>query len=293
MADLKSVEQTATRLMALHGLTDKGWTFAWDRAVRRFGICKHKKRQITLSRELTLLNDEQEAKETILHEIAHALVGPNKGHGPEWKQVCLAIGGNAKRCHNAETPDPNWEGVCPAGHTIRRHRKPRGVSSCTTCAPAGYSADYQFTWYPAGTAPVPARPAPKPTSGEWIAPAARNRQRPTGGQIVEFAGRRGQIVKINRTRYQVRCADGRLWSVRFDAVVLSADQSPIPVTVATLTQQDPSRFRVGQRIITHQPGSKYHNMPGTVTKINPTRVRITLDSGGVLNAPPELLRAAA
>jgi predicted SprT family Zn-dependent metalloprotease len=57
---------------------------------------------MTLSRMLTLLNDEAEVVDTILHEIAHALT-PGDGHGPAWKAACLRIGAKPVRCYTDET----------------------------------------------------------------------------------------------------------------------------------------------------------------------------------------------
>ena len=68
-------------LMRQHGLADLGWRFRFDHARRRFGSCKYREKAITLSRPLTLLNGEAEVRDTVLHEIAHALC-PGDGHGP-------------------------------------------------------------------------------------------------------------------------------------------------------------------------------------------------------------------
>lgn len=51
-----------------------GWSFEFDNAQKRFGCCNFNKKRITLSRILTTLNSEAEVEDTILHEIAHALV---------------------------------------------------------------------------------------------------------------------------------------------------------------------------------------------------------------------------
>jgi len=90
--------QIARELMRSHGLTQAGWTFAFDHARRRFGCCKSTRKVITLSRPLTLLNPEPEVRDTILHEIAHALT-PEDGHGKKWKAACVRIGAKPQRCY--------------------------------------------------------------------------------------------------------------------------------------------------------------------------------------------------
>ena len=84
-------------LLTRHGLT--GWRFEFDHARRRFGSCRYGKKLITLSRPLTLLNSEDEVRDTLLHEIAHAL-SPGDGHGLVWKQKCREIGAKPQRCYS-------------------------------------------------------------------------------------------------------------------------------------------------------------------------------------------------
>lgn len=99
---LDDAEQLANELMAHHGLHVNGWRFAFDQGSRTFGRCWHAPRKtITLSRLLTHHNDESEVRNTILHEIAHALCGPFEGHGPLWHQVCVEIGAKPQRCYSA------------------------------------------------------------------------------------------------------------------------------------------------------------------------------------------------
>jgi hypothetical protein len=65
---------TGRRLLREHGLDD--WTIVADRAKTRAGVCRYSRREIGISGPLTTLHDESEVLDTILHEIAHALVGP-------------------------------------------------------------------------------------------------------------------------------------------------------------------------------------------------------------------------
>ncbi|HXP48579.1 MAG TPA: SprT-like domain-containing protein, partial [Bacteroidia bacterium] len=65
----------AWKLMEKHELPIKGWRITLDNAKRRFGMCKHGPKIISLSRPLIALNKPQRVEQTILHEIAHALAG--------------------------------------------------------------------------------------------------------------------------------------------------------------------------------------------------------------------------
>lgn len=107
----------ARRLMADHEL--HGWTVVADRAKTRAGVCRFGKRQIGLSRPLTELHSEEEVRDTILHEIAHALVGPEHGHDRVWRAKARAIGSSGERCVSLDAPRVvgDWVGTCPAGHT--------------------------------------------------------------------------------------------------------------------------------------------------------------------------------
>jgi len=95
--NLYAAREMARSLMAAHGLS--GWAFSFDHARRRFGSCAWGRRRISLSRVLTLLNSEEEVRDTILHEIAHALC-PRDGHGAKWKAMCVRIGARPVRCYS-------------------------------------------------------------------------------------------------------------------------------------------------------------------------------------------------
>ena len=70
---LHDVVARAQALLARHGLV--GWGFAFDRAKRRGGACHFVRRQITMAAGFAATAEEAEIEDTLLHEIAHALVG--------------------------------------------------------------------------------------------------------------------------------------------------------------------------------------------------------------------------
>lgn len=132
--DLSAAAAMAERLMAEHGLTT--WEFAFDRARVRAGACHFGDRRITLSRVLTAAHEESQVRETVLHEIAHALVGPRHGHDRVWRERAVAIGASGQRCYaGGEEPvvPGRWQGRCAAGHVVHRHRRPTRVLLCTRC----------------------------------------------------------------------------------------------------------------------------------------------------------------
>lgn len=80
-----------------HGLHH--WVIRIDRARKRLGQCDHNKKQLSFSREYIELGSQENILKTVLHEIAHALVGPNHGHDKVWANKCAEIGyPNPTRC---------------------------------------------------------------------------------------------------------------------------------------------------------------------------------------------------
>lgn len=109
------------------GLTTTDWSFKFDSAVRRFGACYKHKNLITISRKLTELNDEAQVRDTILHEIAHALAPARAHHNRQWKSIAKAIGANPERCYDSSTvttPTRKWKATCPScKRTVLRHKR--------------------------------------------------------------------------------------------------------------------------------------------------------------------------
>jgi predicted SprT family Zn-dependent metalloprotease len=142
---LKDAEALARRLLSSHGLSH--WHFEFDRAVRRFGICKYRARTIALSRKFTLLNSEPDVRNTILHEIAHALVGPNHAHDEVWRAKASELGCSGSRCceRSVVAPSSKWIAECPGcRRVVTRHR--RRIASCGRCSGGSFNPRYQLHW---------------------------------------------------------------------------------------------------------------------------------------------------
>ena len=135
--NLYAARDMARSLIQQHGLSD--WRFAFDHARRRFGSCQPTRKLITLSRTLTFLNGEAEVRDTILHEIAHALT-PGDNHGPAWRAACLRIGARPVRCFTTDDValpprrPPRFALGCPTCKWVQpRYRRTRGKLICRKC----------------------------------------------------------------------------------------------------------------------------------------------------------------
>ena len=211
--DLTDAVTLAERTLAQHGLRD--WSVQLDGAKRRAGVCHFGRRVIGLSAPLTRLHDEAEVRDTILHEVAHALAGPRHGHDARWRRIAEEIGCSGERCVPADAPrvEPAWLGICPAGHTVGRHRRPERVTSCSQCSRA-FDLAHLLTWTHQGRVatmhPNYVAELERLRGGQrqvLLAVGSRVRVAEAAGE--EYAGREGRVLKRGRTCYHVRLA-GRL-----------------------------------------------------------------------------------
>ncbi|MBE1878715.1 SprT-like domain-containing protein [Myceligenerans pegani] len=131
--NLVEARNLARDLMDQHGLVD--WKFEYDDAKRRAGMCHFARRRISISAPLAAVYDEAEVRDTVLHEIAHALAGREAGHGEKWRAKAREIGCSAMRYVDPSAPtlDGPWIGVCPGGHRMTRFRRPGAPVSCRRC----------------------------------------------------------------------------------------------------------------------------------------------------------------
>lgn len=213
--DLGTALALADELLEHHGLG--GWTVRFDRAKTRAGSCRFRDREITLSAHLTQLHSVDDVRDTILHEIAHALVGPGHGHDRLWRATAQAIGSSGQRCSSADAPQVpgEWVGTCSSGHVVHRHRRPTRLLFCARCG-GGARLESLLAWTHRGQ-PVPMSPAyiaeleglgsgrPGVTPGRFTV-GTRVRVTAPG----RYQGLVAPIVKRGRTRYHLAVRGGRL-----------------------------------------------------------------------------------
>jgi hypothetical protein len=214
--DLRDAYAMAEYLLEVHGLDD--WQVSYDNAKRRAGICKFAEQTLGLSAPLTAVHTEDDVRDTILHEIAHALVGPVHGHDATWWAMATRIGCSGERCVSPDSPTPPaaWLGACPGGHTLERHRRPERVLTCGLCS-ADFDLAHIYTWTHHGK--------PAVLHPNYEAELARLREGrhtvllPVGARVRvtvegEHHGTVGRVAKRGRTSYHLR-AGRRLLRVPF------------------------------------------------------------------------------
>lgn len=145
----------ARELMNRHGLGHVPLEF--NRAKTFLGYCQFNRatgevRKIVMSTEYIDVLPVEEVRDTILHEIAHAKVGIDEGHGLRWKNVARQVGAIPKRCAAPSVkPKGAIVGKCPKGHESKAfYRMPQRVRSCGTCSPGRFNADAVYVWYKDG-----------------------------------------------------------------------------------------------------------------------------------------------
>ena len=184
--DLTEAALMGRRLLDQHGLHD--WTIVFDRAKRRAGICRWARKEIGLSAPLTSIHPESEVRDTVLHEVAHALVGPRHGHDQVWRALAMRIGCSGERCSSDDAPgiDGHWVGTCPAGHLLTWTFRGQPAQMLP-----GYRAELERLTAAAAT-PAPKAPVRLGDPVRIVVPGSK------------YDGVTGTLVKRGRTRYHLR-----------------------------------------------------------------------------------------
>ena len=128
----------AAELFEQHGLAARGWLLEFRSYAHRLGCCSSRKRVIALNDYYAENNTEPPVIDTLLHEIAHALVGASHGHGPIWKAMARKLGCTPEACSKKGVliRPGNYQATCP---TCRRwfykYRRPKYVVGyyCPSC----------------------------------------------------------------------------------------------------------------------------------------------------------------
>lgn len=138
---LADVETLARRLFARHraqsGL-DAQWTFGFDLSTVRAGVCRYGDKRIDLSVSYCLRATRADIENTLLHEIAHAIVGARHGHDAVWRAAARRIGCTAERCHDVTHTVSRWVGRCGCRQWFRQRlsRRLRRGAVCKACGRA-------------------------------------------------------------------------------------------------------------------------------------------------------------
>ena len=133
------------------------WNVTLNNRKRSFGVCSYGKQEIQLSSLLIPVMTDEAIKDTIIHEIAHALC-PQHHHDYVWQAKCIELGGNGQRCGGADKYKEGNEGMkecqeklakytmtCPCcGNKGYKNRRPTSARSCGICSPYRYNEKFKL-----------------------------------------------------------------------------------------------------------------------------------------------------
>lgn len=143
-AHLGKIERWAHYLMDEFGLHD--WEFKWDRAINRVGQCRTTRKEIGLSKPWAETNEFVVMDDILRHEIAHALVGWQEGHGRVWQDMAVFLGarpeaklgvGDVIGSAVVRRPRAKWWGHCSEGcenfEAFAQARLDKYAGQCRAC----------------------------------------------------------------------------------------------------------------------------------------------------------------
>ncbi len=144
--DLQELESIAAQELRKHGLKD--WSFGWAKTNRRLGVCRYRWKRIEIAEYYAQHNPPENVLDTLLHEIAHALAGPDARHGPAWKAIATRIGATPRACDTS--PDTvvkpgDWQATCSACQkTYHRYKRPRSLTGYRCRCASRMSLTFRF-----------------------------------------------------------------------------------------------------------------------------------------------------
>ena len=115
-ATMQQVEDHVVQLLERHlntGAPATWWRFRFETATGRAGICRYTTRTVALSVSYVLRAPWNNIRDTLLHEVAHAIVGPGHAHNAVWQTAAWRIGRTAHRCSTVTHSLKRWVGECP------------------------------------------------------------------------------------------------------------------------------------------------------------------------------------
>ena len=146
----KEIFLMARDLMSIHSELDL-WRFSFENYKKSFGRCNYRTRTISISSYLCDSMTNIAIKDTLIHEIAHALT-PGHGHDNVWRRKCAELGGVPERTASLSKSliegailQSKYTLTCPCcGYKIPKHRAIKHSISCGICHPSGYSENFKM-----------------------------------------------------------------------------------------------------------------------------------------------------
>lgn len=115
----------------------EGWILKKDHAKTRLGQTNYTRKHISISTYFLRGKscDHKAIRNTVLHEIAHALVGSTAGHGKVWKDMAIRIGCDGEIYQKMDVPPANFLMYC-SNKCFKKdyYRKPKNEGKiCGKC----------------------------------------------------------------------------------------------------------------------------------------------------------------
>ncbi len=117
-----------------------GWELRFSNQKRKLGYCKPQRKIISLSLAYMETNPIAVIRDTLLHEVAHALhyiETGSTGHGRRWKEIAVEVGCEPRRCadlNGTNLPRGKYMGICPeCGKSTPFYRQVHREYSCRFC----------------------------------------------------------------------------------------------------------------------------------------------------------------
>ena len=141
-ATLAEIEALADNLLRTHELTSglgPGWRFHFEPTANRAGVCRHRTRTIAIAVSYALRADRHDIRDTLLHEIAHAIVGPTHHHDRVWKAKARENRLLDRALHHASrtAPAAGFARCATCSRTWVRHRLTARLRRGVRCGRCG------------------------------------------------------------------------------------------------------------------------------------------------------------
>jgi hypothetical protein len=140
------IRKMAHELMGHYNLSQTGWEFYFNDNRSRLGVCKDYNKSIELSVWHVNNSPFESVKNTLLHEIAHAIVGCGHQHNHVWRRKAIEIGCDGERCGTMNAPY-KYTAICSNCETTYQTNRASN-KACGRCCKkfnsGRYSSEYKF-----------------------------------------------------------------------------------------------------------------------------------------------------